>query len=250
MGAWSDWFARDDAIRFGGTPVVVKMANPNNWSISEISDISQDDARRKGKKNAKQITWVLLLRAHRAAGCLASLASGSMGLISAARRRVSAGRADSSRHHRLYTFIKFSLFLSITLLCFELYAYFKQYHLTIPDYTMAIPSIKFNVNDFFGSFYTGWTRIRAEYIAPPLQFLSDACVVLFLIQSADRLILCLGCFWIKLRGVKPVPKGAFGSKEGSDLEAGEHFPMVLVQIPMCNEREVRIMCFKVEICLL
>ncbi|XP_078177726.1 putative xyloglucan glycosyltransferase 9 [Carex rostrata] len=238
MGGWSDWFARDDTIRFGGTPVVIKMENPNNWSISEISDISQDDPRRKGKKNAKQITWVLLLRAHRAAGCLASLASGSVGLISAVRRRVSAGRADSSRHHRLYTFIKFSLFLSITLLCFELYAYFKQYHLTIPDYTMAIPSFKVNINDLFGSIYTGWMRIRAEYIAPPLQFLSDACVVLFLIQSADRLILCLGCFWIKLRRMKPVPKVAFGSKEGSDPEAGEHFPMVLVQIPMCNEREV------------
>ncbi|KAJ3685429.1 hypothetical protein LUZ61_014593 [Rhynchospora tenuis] len=237
MGAWSDWFVRDNNIRCGGTPVVVKMENPN-WSISEISDISEDDARRKGKKNAKQITWVLLLRAHRAAGCLASLASGSVGLISAARRRVSAGRADSSRHHRLYTFIKFSLFLSITLLCFELYAYFKQYHLTIPDYTMAIPSFRVNVNDLFGSIYTGWMRIRAEYIAPPLQLLSDVCVVLFLIQSADRLILCLGCFWIKLRRVKPVPKAGYGSKEDSDPEAGEHFPMVLVQIPMCNEREV------------
>lgn len=115
---------------------------------------------------------------------------------------------------------------------------------------MAIPSFKFNVNDLFGSIYTGWTRIRAEYIAPPLQFLSDACVVLFLIQSADRLILCLGCFWIKLRRAKPEPKVGFGSKEGSDPEAGEHFPMVLVQIPMCNEREVRIIILsKLKFCL-
>ncbi|KAB2627739.1 xyloglucan glycosyltransferase 12 [Pyrus ussuriensis x Pyrus communis] len=56
-----------------------------------------------------------------------------------------------------------------------------------------------------------------------------------MIQSLDRLILCLGCFWIRFKKIKPVPK------EGSfDPETGEtgYFPMVLVQIPMCNEKEV------------
>ncbi|EMS55174.1 hypothetical protein TRIUR3_24805 [Triticum urartu] len=74
-----------------------------------------------------------------------------------------------------------------------------------------------------------------KYIAPPLQFLTNSCVVLFMIQSVDRLVLCLGCLWIKLRGIKPVPIAA----DKDDVEAGdEDFPMVLVQMPMCNEREV------------
>uniref|UniRef100_A0A452ZJA9 Glycosyltransferase 2-like domain-containing protein n=1 Tax=Aegilops tauschii subsp. strangulata TaxID=200361 RepID=A0A452ZJA9_AEGTS len=78
-------------------------------------------------------------------------------------------------------------------------------------------------------------RVRLQYIAPPLQFLTNSCVVLFMIQSVDRLVLCLGCLWIKLRGIKPVPIAA----DKDDVEAGdEDFPMVLVQMPMCNEREV------------
>ncbi|MED6142653.1 putative xyloglucan glycosyltransferase 12, partial [Stylosanthes scabra] len=64
-----------------GTPVVVKMENPN-WSMVELEAPSEDDfivttatsERDKARgKNAKQLTWVLLLKAHRAAGCLASL---------------------------------------------------------------------------------------------------------------------------------------------------------------------------------
>ncbi|KAF0928136.1 hypothetical protein E2562_038044 [Oryza meyeriana var. granulata] len=56
--------------------------------------------------------------------------------------------------------------------------------------------------------------------------------------AAYRLILCLGCLWIKLKGIKSVPK--FGGGKGSDdVEAGpDEFPMVLVQIPMCNEKEL------------
>ncbi|CAN6860432.1 unnamed protein product, partial [Brassica oleracea] len=57
--------------------------------------------------------------------------------------------------------------------------------------------------------------------------------VLFLIQTIDRLILCLGCFWIQFKKINPVPTKSF-----SDLESGCFLPMVLVQIPMCNEKGV------------
>jgi hypothetical protein len=77
---------------------------------------------------------------------------------------------------------------------------------------------------------------RLDYLATLLQFLTNTCVVLFLVQSVDRLMLCLGCFWIRLKGVRPVPSLP-ADKE--DIEAGtEGVPMVLVQMPMCNEREV------------
>jgi len=66
-----------------------------------------------------------------------------------------------------------------------------------------------------------------------------------LIQSVDRLVLCLGCFWIRFKKIKPVLKQDDPVK---DLESGEsngYFPMVLVQIPMCNEKEVK--TFEIEI---
>ncbi|PKA54242.1 putative xyloglucan glycosyltransferase 12 [Apostasia shenzhenica] len=243
-----------------GTPVVVKMENPN-WSISEISSLDDEEdvggadefsgVRKGGRgKNAKQITWVLLLRAHRAAGCLTYFASAAVGLASAVRRRVSSGRTDSESgaspaegspavRRRFYSCIKIFLWLSIVLLAFEIVAYLKGWHITAADlrnfpdlHGISLPS-SFGFRSLFGSIYSGWVRFRVDYLAPPLQFLANACVILFLIQSADRFILCLGCFLIRFKGIKPVPKAI-----GEDEEAGEHFPMVLIQMPMCNEREV------------
>ncbi|KAH7673624.1 Xyloglucan 6-xylosyltransferase protein [Dioscorea alata] len=232
-----DWWAKESQR---GTPVVVKMENPN-WSMVELSgDDTDEDSTLSGaaaakiarNKNAKQITWVLLLKAHRAAGCLTSLAWTFFSLVSAIRRRLAAGRTDATDSHhlrsRVYSFIKVFLFLSITLLLFELAAFFNGWHLrklSIPTFSPA-------------SIYSDWVRFRVAYLAPPLQFLADSCVVLFLIQSADRLILCLGFFWIRFKRLKPLPEPSAISGE-DDVEApGEDFPMVLVQMPMCNEKEV------------
>ncbi|RWW55082.1 hypothetical protein BHE74_00038298 [Ensete ventricosum] len=247
-----------------GTPVIVKMENPN-WSISEISSPDDEDeygigageefaaaGRGPGKgarvKNAKQITWVLLLKAHRAAGCLTFLASAAVGLASAVRRRVASGRTDSDTtsssdeespvlRSRFYSCIKAFLWISVLMLCFEIAAYLKGWHLTAWEMQPLVLPSSFGVRGFLKALYAGWVSFRVEYVAPPLQFLADACVILFLIQSADRLILCLGCFWIRFKGIKPTPKGAIGASK--DLESGgEDYPMVLVQMPMCNEKEV------------
>ncbi|URE49276.1 Glycosyl transferase family 2 [Musa troglodytarum] len=178
------------------------------------------------------------------------LASAAVALASAARRRVASGRTDSDAassppeespvlRTRFYSCIKVFLWLSLLLLGFEVAAYAKGWHLGAAELQrlVLLPS-SFGVRGLFESRYSDWVRIRVEYIAPPLQFLADACVILFLIQSADRLILCLGCFWIRYKNIKPVPKQAIES-ESKDLESGgEDFPMVLVQIPMCNEKEV------------
>ncbi|RZC47196.1 hypothetical protein C5167_040127 [Papaver somniferum] len=61
--------------------------------------------------------------------------------------------------------------------------------------------------------YAKWLLIRADYLAPPLQF----------------------------RRLKPVPLMEFNDGEGGgDVEDqnSEDYPMVLIQIPMCNEKEV------------
>ncbi|KAL6317307.1 hypothetical protein AAG906_030060 [Vitis piasezkii] len=250
-----DWWTKES---HRGTPVVIKMENPN-WSIAELEGPSDDDFllagspntnRDKGRgKNARQLTWVLLLKAHKAAGCLTSIASAMFGLAAAVRRRVASGRTDTDNDNgggmeqenptvksRFYSCIKVFLWLSVVLLVFEVAAYFKGWHFGAPhlqlQYLLTAP---YGVKDIFNSLYSRWVLIRVEYLAPPLQFLANACIVLFLIQSVDRLVLCLGCFWIKFKKIKPVPKGTV------DLESGDgngYFPRVLVQIPMCNEKEV------------
>ncbi|VAH80125.1 unnamed protein product [Triticum turgidum subsp. durum] len=231
-----------------GTPVVVKMQTPD-WAISEVPPPGSPAAGGKdGRgKNARQITWVLLLKAHRAAGKLTGAATAALSVAAAARRRVAAGRTDSDADNappgpggspalrtRLYGFIRASLLLSMLLLAADVAAHAQGWHLA------ALPDLE-AVEGLFAAAYAAWMRARAAYLGPALQFLTNACVVLFMIQSADRLILCLGCFWIKLRGIRPVPNAAAG-KGSDDVEAGAQeegeFPMVLVQIPMCNEKEV------------
>ncbi|XP_071709932.1 probable xyloglucan glycosyltransferase 12 [Rutidosis leptorrhynchoides] len=48
--------------------------------------------------------------------------------------------------------------------------------------------------------------------------------------------MCLGCFWIRVMKIKPVTKQRLIDVE--DGAGDGFFPMVLVQIPMCNEKEV------------
>uniref|UniRef100_A0A7N0UKE4 Glycosyltransferase 2-like domain-containing protein n=1 Tax=Kalanchoe fedtschenkoi TaxID=63787 RepID=A0A7N0UKE4_KALFE len=261
------WLSKQDkkSASHRGTPVVVKMENPN-WSMVELEGPSEEDflvesssgADKAARgRNAKQFTWVLLLKAHKAAGCLTSIAAAFLSLGAAVRRRVAAGRTDdddadvdesdvveASRSGengavktRFYSFIKIFLLVSVVLLGFEVAAYFKGWHFGAPKlHLQKLLKADLGFRDAFDLLYSKWVLIRVEYLAPPLQFLASACIVLFLIQSVDRLILCLGCFYIKLKKIKPVPK-----HPGYDLESGDgtgYYPMVLVQIPMCNEKEV------------
>ena len=187
-----------------------------------------------------QIRWVLLLKAHRAAGCLASLASAAIVLGGAARRRVAAGRTDAEAgvvaatgespvvRSRFYAFIKAFLIVSLLLLAVEVAAYFNDWDLA--ESALALPVIGLE------SLYAAWLRFRATYVAPGVQFLTDACIVLFLIQSADHLIQFLGCFYIHIKCIKPKPNSP-ALPDAEDPDAG-YYPMVLVQIPMCNEKEV------------
>jgi len=61
---------------------------------SPVSGRPKDKGHRGGQ-NARQLTWVLLLKAHRAAGCLTSIGTAMFGLAAAIRRRVASGRTDS-----------------------------------------------------------------------------------------------------------------------------------------------------------
>ncbi|PKI34338.1 hypothetical protein CRG98_045254, partial [Punica granatum] len=212
--------------------VVLTIQKPNNFSLVEISG-PDSTLLLEPKKAAspKQFTWLLFLRAYRALTCVSWLATASRAVLRSIRKRIAQsdlneeepqGRAGS----KLYKFIKVFLFIAIFGLVLEVIAHFRKWNLY-----MIQPS---EVEGLLHSSYMAWLSFRADYISPLVMRLSEFCVVLFLIQSLDRLVLCLGCFYIKYKKVKPV----IADDGGLDLEDLTSFPMVLVQIPMCNEREV------------
>ncbi|KAL5973928.1 putative xyloglucan glycosyltransferase 5 [Asimina triloba] len=235
---FSNWWAKETRK---GTPVIVKMENPN-FSVVEIdapgAAFKQVDKDRG--KNAKQFTWILLLRAHRAVGCLAWVASVLWALLGTINKRlifrqgVAMESDKASKGWLLLRFIRASLMVALVILAFEVVAHMNGWHFQRPD--LYIPH-KAEIEGWVHLVYLSWLSFRADYIAAPIMALSNFCVVLFLIQSLDRTILCIGCFWIKYKKIAPKSEGdPFKTEdlEGSDCD----YPMVLVQIPMCNEREV------------
>ncbi|KAL4301722.1 hypothetical protein GQ457_10G003190 [Hibiscus cannabinus] len=236
---FSNWWPKEAKK---GTPVVVKMENPN-YSVVEIDgpDAAFRPVERSRGKNAKQVTWVLLLKAHRAVGCVAWIASLFWALLGAVKKRlifrqgVAMASEKMGKGKLLLTAIKVFLVTSLAILGFEVVAYLKGWHY-FRNPSLHIPRSS-DLQGLLHLVYVTWLSVRADYIAPPIQALSKFCVALFLIQSADRLMLSLGCFWIKYKKIKPrIERDLFDSDdvEGSAYE----YPMVLVQIPMCNEREV------------
>nr|XP_004501228.1 probable xyloglucan glycosyltransferase 5 isoform X1 [Cicer arietinum] len=231
---FSSWWTKDTQ---NGTPVVVKMENPS-FSVVEINgaDAAFRPIEKNRGKNAKQVTWVLLLKAHRAVGCVTWLVTVLWELLGAIKKRLVQRQHGVAveKGKLLFRVISVFLVISLAVLAFEVVAYFQGWHFVNPN--LHIP----NTSDLEGLFhvaYVAWLTFRAEYIAPPIQALSKFCVVLFLIQSVDRMLLCLGCFWIKFKKVKPRING--DPFKVNDVEGSLcNYPMVLVQIPMCNEREV------------
>lgn len=194
------------------TPVIVKMENPS-FSVVEIGGADAAfkpvEKSRARLRNAAQVRWLLLLRAHRAAACAASL-------LAAATKRLARADVASEKMGKaklMLKIIKLLLLASLAALAFEAAAHYKY---------LDIEGI-----------YAAWFDLRRQYIAPLIQYLSMFCVVLFMIQSLDRLILCLGCFYIKFKNIKPT-----AASDGDPFRAHHDYPMVLVQVPMCNEREV------------
>lgn len=220
-----DWWSKERQVR-GGTPVVVKMENPN-YSLLEIEE---SPANKKGQ-NAKQLTWVLLLKAHKAASCVAWVASGVILLLAAIKKRLILGEGvahqDRPPHNRgkLFKAITAFLVFAVVMLCVEVGA-------------RALGWQRPGIQELPNAVYGGLVYFRGSYIAPPLQRLTSFCIWLFLLQSVDLTVLTvLGYVYIKWKDIKPVPVNPSLESEDVENPDGGH-PMVLVQIPMCNEREV------------
>ncbi|GLU07998.1 hypothetical protein SLE2022_249320 [Rubroshorea leprosula] len=206
-------------------------ATPNGFSAVDIgSPAHYRTAEKDRARSARQLSWLWRLKFQQLASSLAWITNGSILLLRTANRRIASPDLPSdSSGSRLYRIIKLFLVLVILLLCVELVAYFKGWHFSPPSVESAEMALEL--------VYAKWLDIRANYLAPPLQNLTNVCILLFLIQSVDRAVLMLGCFWIKLRRLKPTAPMEYpeGPVEGENVE---DYPMVLVQIPMCNEREV------------
>ncbi|XP_010528273.1 PREDICTED: xyloglucan glycosyltransferase 4 [Tarenaya hassleriana] len=208
--------------------VAVTMEKPENFSLLEIngSDSSLFPDKRKSI-SPKQFSWFLLLKAHRVVSCFSWLFGSIKKRIALSDGNLNEEEDPKSRGKQMYRFIKACLVISIAALVIEFIAHYKKWNLDL------INRPSWEVRGLVEWSYMAWLSFRADYIAPVVVSLSRFCTVLFLIQSLDRLVLCLGCFWIKYKKIKPRI-----DDDALDVEDGSNFPMVLVQIPMCNEREV------------
>ncbi|KAL0905210.1 hypothetical protein M5K25_027399 [Dendrobium thyrsiflorum] len=202
-----------------------------SWSAVDLyAPIAEGRSKSRGR-SARQLSRHLFLVLLRAALFLLSLPARFLSLLLIAIRRAASAPSDRP-DNRLYRLIRAFLFLALFLLFFEVAAYFKGWHFQPPSYAASAEALEF--------IYARWLMVRAKYLAPPVQAMANVCIILFLVQSVDRIALVLGCFWIKLRRLRPVISVEYKSQdlEGGKVEVEEEYPMVLLQIPMCNEREV------------
>ncbi|KAL2318257.1 hypothetical protein Fmac_032133 [Flemingia macrophylla] len=221
-----------------GTPV----ENPI-FSVVEINGADAAAFRPAEKtrgRNVKQVTWFLFLKVYHAIGCVTWFSTVMWSVLRAMRKRLVQREGVALESDKLekgkvlFSVIKVFLVSSLVVLVFEVVAYLQGWHIGNPS--LHIPRAA-DLEGLMHFVYVAWLRFRGEYIAPPLRALSKFCVVLFLIQSVDRMVLCFGCFWIKYKKIKPrIDEDAL---KVDDIEGNAcNHPMVLVQIPMCNEREV------------
>ncbi|OAY64638.1 Xyloglucan glycosyltransferase 4 [Ananas comosus] len=210
--------------------LVVTMENPNKLSVVEIDgSVPSPFSDKERSKNTKQWIWLLLLKAQMALSFLSwSLKSSSKFLVAAKKRMFLFNNRskEPQRSGKLLIFLRTFLTLTVLILLLEIYAHMNEWNLHVIQ-----PS---EVSNFAHWTYLSWLSFRADYVAPFVMYLSRFCVILFLIQSLDRFIQCFGCFWTKYKKLEP----RLSKEDVLDGEDSSSYPMVLVQIPMCNEREV------------
>lgn len=83
-----------------------------------------------------------------------------------------------------------------------------------------------------------WDQIKAPLIVPLLRVAVVVCLVMSVMLFVERVYMSIVIVLVKLFGRKPEKRYKWEPMK-DDLELGNSaYPMVLVQIPMFNEREV------------
>ncbi|MQM05894.1 hypothetical protein Taro_038711 [Colocasia esculenta] len=83
-----------------------------------------------------------------------------------------------------------------------------------------------------------WEESRAKVIAPALRFAITTCLVLLLMQLFEKLFLAVVCIYVKVFRRKPEKVYKWDPLTEDEELGNAAYPMVLVQIPMYNEKEV------------
>ncbi|CAK9188579.1 unnamed protein product [Ilex paraguariensis] len=198
--------------------------NPNSLLTVEIRSPTADRTADKDRtRSARQLSWIYLLKFQQIANSIAFLTNGFVSLLRTANRRITTSDSPSDLESRrpqsrLYRVIKVFLVIIVVLLVFELVAYFKGWHFSPPTVESAA-----EVVDLVEYLYANWLEIRANYLAPPLQICGSSGFGAWMLLD-------------QIPGLKPVAFVEY-SEDVENVNV-EEYPMVLVQIPMCNEREV------------
>ncbi|XP_039136613.1 xyloglucan glycosyltransferase 4-like [Dioscorea cayenensis subsp. rotundata] len=166
----------------------------------------------------KQYVWVILLKTWKVFSFISLTILAFRSFLKNVKKQIffPSKKEGSERRGKLLIFIRAVALFSFLVYIFE-----------------ALTHLNADVFDLPHKAYQAWLYFRVDYLAPLVIVLSRFCTVLFIIQSLDRFVLCLGCLWIKYKKLKPSINDL-----AYDTEDPANFPMVLVQIPMCNEREV------------
>ena len=98
-------------------------------------------------------------------------------------------------------------------------------------------------DDIGAQFSLIWELIKAPLIVPLLQLAVYICLAMSLMLFMERVYMGIVIVLVKLFWKKPEKRYKWEPMQ-DDLESGNsNFPVVLVQIPMFNEREVPIYQF-------
>jgi len=86
-----------------------------------------------------------------------------------------------------------------------------------------------------------WQQARVPLIVPVLKLLVVLCLTMSVMLFVERVYMGIVIVFLKLFGHKPEKHYKWEAFKDDDIELGNcAFPMVLVQIPMYNEKEVYI----------
>lgn len=87
--------------------------------------------------------------------------------------------------------------------------------------------------------YGAWVAVRAGVIAPVLQVAVWACMVMSVMLVVEAVYNSVVSLAVKAIGWRPEWRFKWEPLDGDDEKGSAHYPLVLVQIPMYNELEVR-----------
>lgn len=84
-----------------------------------------------------------------------------------------------------------------------------------------------------------WSQIREPLIVPLLRVAVFVCLGMSLMMLVERVYMGIVICLVKVFGRKPEKRYKWEPIKDHDIELGNsNYPMVLVQVPMYNEREV------------